>query len=165
MSQNKKVSSVGAPRFSPTLKQREPDSAALPDGERTLRLLDYRYDEARDIVLWKVEDLTRGVSEHMRVITLAYPSGDLAAQFGHQVEKLDADFIEAFSQRIKNRPWPFKITYMKTAKRANKEWIKSAETDSLLEAHDELSNYPFREVQEIIADEDKAAKNDPYFRL
>ena len=123
MKQKRRVHSVGAPRFPSTSQETIENDQAVPTGVRELKLLDYKYDESRDIVLWKVEDFTPGNSPEMRVYALAFPSSDIGRQYGFS-EHLPKKAIIAFCETVKNRTETFKNAYFTTAKRADAEWSK-----------------------------------------
>jgi hypothetical protein len=117
---------------------------------RTLRLIDYEYDEKRDLIKWKVRDETP--DEEIQEYVLAWPGRDLAIQFGIK-ENLPADLIINFSEDMKKRPGPFFMKREVTAKVRNKEWFGDASEEKLQDAHQEVDYYPFKEVSEQIEEE------------
>jgi hypothetical protein len=102
-----------------------------------MRLLDYRYDEPRKLILWHLRDETPGTPVEWQEITYAYLAGDLLAQFNIDVSKLSVkgltklkEIVLKFSNDIKNRPWPFKIRVESTARMIDPaEWKETATAD------------------------------------
>lgn len=121
------------------------------DKIRKLRLIDYKYDEARDLIRWKVRDETS--NDDIKEYVLAWPGSDLAALFGIKT-KLPASVIIKFSEDMKNRSDPFYMKSESTIKSKAEDWSKDTPESTILEAHKEVDYFPFREVHEQIMEED-----------
>jgi hypothetical protein len=125
-----RVFSIGAPT-------RPAQTEMTPDGVRTMRLLDYRYDEARKLILWHLQDETPGTPVEWRQITYAWLVHDLLAQFNIRLGNLKPEeqaklpqVVLGFSKNVKDRPWPFKIRPESTAQLVDPdEWKKVSTED------------------------------------
>ena len=119
---------------------------------RTLRLIDYKYDEDKDLIKWKVRDETP--KEEVKEYFLAWPGSDLASQFGIKT-KLPAELIIKFSEDMKKRIDPFYMENDVTVKARDKEWFENASEKDLQDAHQELDCLPFNQVCEQIEEENQ----------
>ena len=115
---------------------------------RQLKLISYEYDEKRKLIIWEVQDLTPGTPPERSVFKLAWLAEDLATQFGFNIKKLSSKIILDFSEQMKNRPWPFNLVLQSTTKLLDPKTIREASETELANAHQNLDQYPFHEVQE-----------------
>jgi len=102
-----------------------------------MRLLDYRYDESRKLILWHLKDETPGTPKEWQQITYAWLAGDLLAQWNIRIENLspkDAKkvpkIVRDFSENVKNRSLPFTFRLHETAKLIDPaDWKKVSTED------------------------------------
>jgi hypothetical protein len=116
--------------------------------ELTLKLIDYKYDEEKDLISWRVQDINE-----KKEVTLSWLSEDLSTQFGID-GKIPPDAILSFCEDMKNRPWPFTLQLISTAKHDDSKWVnEETSMKEIQDEHENVDRYPFYEVMKQIHEE------------
>ena len=108
---------------------------------RKVTILETYYDDKRDLVEWLVEDIASG-----KKVALCWPGSDLGPAVGVNA-KLTPDLIRGFCKDIKGKTINLDSQVKKEKK--NKE-IKDMSHEEILAAHDDIDQYPFHEVLDIL---------------
>lgn len=121
---------------------------------KRVKVLETEYDDKRDMVYMKLEDINKPSDDQFRHFTIAWLSDDLGQALGIN-QKIPPDAMQYFLQEIIGKEINLQVNSDTTETELDQ--MTSLGKENLSKAHSTIDKYPFYEVQERLNEQEQTS--------